>query len=39
MEVSGRAYFGNDQLCVVKIDRDKAEASGIDLDGFTREHE
>jgi hypothetical protein len=39
VEVSGRAYFGNDQLRVVKIDRDKAEASGIDLGGFTREHE
>ena len=39
VEVSGRAYFGNDQLRVVKIDRGKAEASGIDLGGFTREHE
>jgi hypothetical protein len=39
IEVSGRAYFGNDQLRVVKIDRDRAEASGIDLGGFTREHE
>ena len=39
IEISGRAYFGNDQLRVVKIDRGKAEASGIDLDGFTREHE
>jgi NrS-1 polymerase HBD domain len=39
VEVSGRAYFGNDQLRVVRIDRDKAEASGIDLGGFTRAHE
>jgi hypothetical protein len=39
VEVSGRAYFGNDQLRVVRIDRDKAEASGIDLGGFTREHD
>ena len=39
VEVSGRAYFSNDQLRVVRIDRDKAEASGIDLGGFTRAHE
>jgi hypothetical protein len=39
LEVSGRAYFSNDQLRVVKIDRDKAEANGIDLGGFIRDHE
>jgi hypothetical protein len=39
LEVSGRAYFGKDQLRAVLISRDKAEASGIDLGGFTRDHE
>jgi hypothetical protein len=39
LEVSGRAYFGNDQLRVVKIDRDKAEVNGIDFGGFIRDHE
>jgi hypothetical protein len=39
VQVSGRAYFGEDQLRAVLISLFQAEASGIDLGGFTRNHD